>query len=49
MWASDCPYQVQGEHTYAASVGLVQDKIDFLSAEEKNDLMKNTAEKVFFS
>ncbi len=23
MWASDCPYQVQGEHTYQASVDLI--------------------------
>jgi predicted TIM-barrel fold metal-dependent hydrolase len=49
MWGSDCPYQVQGEHTYAASVALVQEKLDFLSTPEKRDLMKETAEKVFFS
>ena len=49
MWGSDCPYQVQGEHTYAASVALVQEKLDFLSTEEKRDIMKVTAEKVFFS
>jgi len=49
MWGSDCPYQVQGEHTYAASVALVQEKLDFLSTEEKRNIMKVTAEKVFFS
>jgi len=49
MWGSDCPYQVQGEHTYAASVALVQEGLDFLSAAEKGDIMKGTAEKVFFS
>ncbi len=48
MWASDCPYQVQGIHTYDASVELVTEKLDFLSKEEIEDLMKNTAEKVFF-
>lgn len=48
MWGSDCPYQVAGEHTYAASVALVQEKLDFLSAAEKSDIMKGTAEKVFF-
>jgi predicted TIM-barrel fold metal-dependent hydrolase len=48
MWGSDCPYQVQGDHTYAASVALVQEKLDFLSTEEKRDIMKETAEKVFF-
>jgi predicted TIM-barrel fold metal-dependent hydrolase len=48
MWGSDCPYQVEGDHTYAASVALVQEKLDFLSTEEKHDIMKGTAEKVFF-
>lgn len=48
MWGSDCPYQVEGEHTYAASVALVQEKLDFLSASEKIDILKGTAEKVFF-
>jgi len=48
MWGSDCPYQVQGEHTYKASVELVQEGLDFLTAEEKSDIMKGTAEKFFF-
>lgn len=48
MWGSDCPYQVEGDHTYAAAVALVQEKLDFLSAEEKRDIMKVTAERVFF-
>lgn len=48
MWGSDCPYQVAGEHSYAASVALVREKLDFLSVAEKNDLMKGTAGKVFF-
>ncbi|NLT71902.1 MAG: amidohydrolase [Verrucomicrobiaceae bacterium] len=48
MWGSDCPYQVADEHSYAASVALVREKLDFLSDAEKTDIMKNTAEKVFF-
>lgn len=48
MWGSDCPYQVRGDHTYEASVALVREGLDFLSAEEKEEIMKNTAEKVFF-
>ncbi|MEX2578294.1 MAG: amidohydrolase family protein [Verrucomicrobiales bacterium] len=48
MWGSDCPYQVQGEHTYEASVALVRDRLAFLSEEEKTDILRNTAEKVFF-
>jgi predicted TIM-barrel fold metal-dependent hydrolase len=48
MWASDCPYQVQGEHDYDSSIALLRDHADFLSAEEKRWMLKKTAEKVFF-
>lgn len=53
MWATDCPYQVQpglnGEaHSYAASLGLVRDRLDFLSREERLDILRNTARRVFF-
>lgn len=36
MWESDCPFQVQDEHTYKASVDLVLRRLDFLSAEERS-------------
>lgn len=49
MWASDCPFQVQSGHTYAASIGLIRDRLDFLSAEDKEWMLRKTAEKVFFS
>ncbi len=49
MWATDCPFQVQGEHTYAASLALVKDRLDFLSAEDKDWMLRGTAERVFFS
>ncbi|MBC8325245.1 MAG: amidohydrolase [Verrucomicrobia subdivision 3 bacterium] len=49
MWASDCPYQLGGENTYAASIALVRDKLDFVTAEDKRWLLRRTAEKVFFS
>ncbi len=49
MWASDCPFQVQGDHSYKASVDLIEKKLDFLSKEEIADIMKNTAERVFFT
>ena len=49
MWASDCPYQVQGSHTYAPAISLVRDKLDFLSAAEKQSLLRGTAERVFFN
>ncbi len=49
MWASDCPYQVQGQHSYQASIGLVRDaQPNQLSEQEKSWLLRGTAEKVFF-
>ena len=48
MWASDCPFQVQGNHTYEASIALIRDKIDFLSESDKQWMLRGTAEKVFF-
>jgi predicted TIM-barrel fold metal-dependent hydrolase len=49
MWATDCPFQVQDDHTYAASLALVKDRLDFLTAEDKDWLLRGTAEHVFFS
>ena len=49
MWASDCPYQVQGDHTYAASIGLIRDHLPALSTEQKESLLRGTAEQLFFS
>lgn len=49
MWASDCPYQVQGEHSYEASIALVRNRIDFLSEDDKQWMLRGTANKVFFS
>jgi predicted TIM-barrel fold metal-dependent hydrolase len=48
MWGSDCPYQVQGDHTYEASLQLITDRLDFLSGEDKENILRNTAEKLFF-
>jgi predicted TIM-barrel fold metal-dependent hydrolase len=49
MWASDCPFQVESGHTYDASLELIRDRLAFLSADDKSNLLKNTAAKVFFS
>ncbi len=49
MWASDCPYQIQGENNYKASISLIRDKLDFVSAEDKAWLLRKTAERVFFN
>jgi len=48
MWGSDCPYQVQGDHSYEASVALIRDRLDFLSETDRANLMRDTAERVFF-
>lgn len=49
MWATDCPYQVQQDHTYADSIALIRERLDFLSVEERQWMLRGTAEKVFFS
>lgn len=49
MWESDCPFQVQGEHTYQASVDLVSKRLDFLSDDDKDWLLRRTAENFFFA
>lgn len=49
MWASDCPFQVQGEHRYADSIALIRDRAEFLSESDKRAILRGTADKVFFS
>jgi predicted TIM-barrel fold metal-dependent hydrolase len=48
MWESDCPFQVQGEHTYQASIDLVRSGLDFLTKEDLDWLLRRTAEEFFF-
>jgi predicted TIM-barrel fold metal-dependent hydrolase len=48
MWASDCPYQVQRGHSFAASIELIRDRLDFLSTSDKEWILRKTAERVFF-
>jgi predicted TIM-barrel fold metal-dependent hydrolase len=49
MWASDCPYQLENGNTYSASIALVRDRLNFLNANDKDWLLRRTAEKIFFS
>ncbi len=49
MWASDCPFQVNQGHTYHDSIALIRDRLDFLSAEDKEWMLQRTAENVFWS
>lgn len=49
MWATDCPFQAMRGHTYAESIALVRDRLIFLSQQEKDWILRKTAEKVFFN
>lgn len=47
MWATDCPYQVQ-EATYADSLHLVTEGLDFLTAAAQEWMLWRTAEETFW-
>ena len=49
MWASDSPFQVQGVHSYLASIDLIRSGLDFLSDSDRAWLLRKSAERVFFS
>ena len=49
MWASDCPFQVDPGYNYHDSIALIRDRLDFLTAEDKAWMLRQTAQKVFFS
>lgn len=49
MWATDCPFQLQQGHTYRGSLELIRDRLDGVSAEDRQWLLRRTAETVFFS
>jgi predicted TIM-barrel fold metal-dependent hydrolase len=49
MWASDAPYQIVAPNSYSASLALVREHLDFLSAEDRQHLLRGTAAKVFFA
>jgi predicted TIM-barrel fold metal-dependent hydrolase len=47
MWESDCPFQVAA-HSYADSIDLVRKRLDFLSDDERDWLLRRTAAEFFF-
>jgi len=49
MWGSDSPYQVANPHTYRASIALIRDRLDGVSEEDREWLLRKTAERVFFA
>jgi predicted TIM-barrel fold metal-dependent hydrolase len=48
MWESDSPFQVVNGHHYKDSVELVRSVLTFLSADERDWLLRKTAEQFFF-
>ncbi|HAA50702.1 MAG TPA: amidohydrolase [Planctomycetaceae bacterium] len=48
MWASDAPFQVVDGHTYKASIDLIKSGLDFLDDDDRDWLLRKTAERVFF-
>jgi predicted TIM-barrel fold metal-dependent hydrolase len=48
MWASDCPFQVGPGHSYRESIALIRERLDFLTAGDRDWMLRKTAEKVFF-
>lgn len=49
MWESDCPFQVNEPHTYRASIDLVRTGLPFLSPEDRDWILRRTAEAFFFA
>jgi len=49
MWASDAPFQVQKPHTYAGSLELVRERLNFLNSHDREWLVGKTAEQLFFA
>ena len=47
MWESDCPFQVVRD-SYADSIGLIRERLDFLTADQKDWLLWRTADRVLF-
>ena len=48
MWGSDCPFQIL-EEPYEDSIALIRDYLDFLTIEDKEWLLRRSAEELFFS
>ncbi len=47
MWASDSPFQLAGE-TYRDSITLIRDRLPFLTSADKDQILRRTAESLFF-
>ena len=47
MWESDCPFQVVN-HTYKDSIALITERMDFLTSDQRADILGRTAERLMF-
>jgi predicted TIM-barrel fold metal-dependent hydrolase len=48
LWGSDVPFQLTGE-IYEDSISLIRDRLDFLSAADRNWILGRSAEELFFA
>ena len=48
MWGTDCPFQVVSQQ-YGDSVALIRERLDFLSPADRREMLRGTAERVFFA
>ena len=48
MWGSDCPFQTLKE-SYEDSISLIRDRLDFITPEGKEWILRRTAEEFFFA
>ena len=48
MWATDGPWQMMGGHTYKDSIDLIRARLDFLTDNDRQWLLRKTAQRVFF-
>ncbi len=48
MWESDCPFQVSNGHNYQNSIDLVRTRLNFLTNDDRDWLLRRTAAEFFF-
>ena len=48
MWASDAPYQIEGNHGYGPSLALLRERVN-LSPGDRDWLLRKCAEQVYFA
>jgi predicted TIM-barrel fold metal-dependent hydrolase len=49
MWGSDSPYQLAAPNSYAESLGLVRERVNFWSDADRDAVLRKTAAEVYFS